>query len=367
MPSMMRIANIKIGKRHRKDMGDIRPLAASIKEMGLLHPIVVTPQGSLIAGERRRLACKMNKMTEVPVTVIDLAAIVRGEIVENTLRKDFQPSEMAAIADTLESKERKAARKRMLAGKPSGKFPEGKGQTRDKLAAELGISGRTLDKIRAVAAAAKAEPKKYDKLVEAMDGGSSIEMSFRRLKIARQAEAIRREPPQLPRRGPYRVIVADPPWPFNSNASRRGSGSYPEMSIEAIRAFPVASIAHADCILWLWTTNYHMREAFTVLDAWGFEHKAILTWAKDRFGIGNWLRGQTEHCLLATRGKPTITLTNQTTLLRAPLRAHSEKPEEFYALVESLCPAPRYAELFARRGRDGWDCHGMTALLKQVA
>ena len=122
----------------------------------------------------------------------------------------------------------------------------------------------------------------------------------------------------------------------------------------------VASIAHADCILWLWTTNAHLPVAFEVLDAWGFEHKGMLTWGKKWIGMGNWLRGQTEHCLLAVCGKPMVTLTNQSTLLEAPSRGHSRKPNEFYELVESLCPAPTggRAELFQRTPRPGWVGHG---------
>ena len=62
---------------------------------------------------------------------------------------------------------------------------------------------------------------------------------------------------------------------------------------------------------------------------------------------------------MAVRGKPIVTLTNQTTLLHAPVRAHSQKPVEFYDLVELLCPAPRYADLFSRyRHNERWDCHG---------
>ena len=49
----MRIADIQIGERHRKDMGDIEGLARSIDEIGLLHPVVVRPDGILVAGERR--------------------------------------------------------------------------------------------------------------------------------------------------------------------------------------------------------------------------------------------------------------------------------------------------------------------------
>jgi hypothetical protein len=41
------------------------------------------------------------------------------------------------------------------------------------------------------------------------------------------------------------------------------------------------------------------------------------------------------------------------------MRAHSEKPEEFYDFVEKLCPAPRYASLFHRGiSRPNWDGHG---------
>jgi N6-adenosine-specific RNA methylase IME4 len=62
---------------------------------------------------------------------------------------------------------------------------------------------------------------------------------------------------------------------------------------------------------------------------------------------------------MAVRGKPIVTLSTQTTLLRAPRRAHSQKPVEFYDLVESLCPAPRYADIFSRyRHNEKWDCHG---------
>jgi len=49
---------------------------------------------------------------------------------------------------------------------------------------------------------------------------------------------------------------------------------------------------------------------------------------------------------------------NQTTALNGPVRANSQKPDEFYKLVEGLCPAPRYAELFARSQRECWDGHG---------
>ena len=45
-----------------------------------------------------------------------------------------------------------------------------------------------------------------------MDRTGRVDGVYRRLKIARQAEQIRAEPPPLPGKGPYRAIVVDPPW-----------------------------------------------------------------------------------------------------------------------------------------------------------
>ena len=49
----MRIADIKIGERHRDNLGDVQALAESIKTTGLLHPVVVAKSGELVTGERR--------------------------------------------------------------------------------------------------------------------------------------------------------------------------------------------------------------------------------------------------------------------------------------------------------------------------
>jgi ParB family chromosome partitioning protein len=64
----MNIDQIQIGFRYRKDLGDLRSLADSIGEVGLLHPVVVTLEGRLIAGQRRLEACKSLGWTEIPVT-----------------------------------------------------------------------------------------------------------------------------------------------------------------------------------------------------------------------------------------------------------------------------------------------------------
>jgi ParB/RepB/Spo0J family partition protein len=84
-----RIAAIAVGERHRKDLGDIDGLAASIAELGLLQPVVIRPDGALIAGKRRLEAFKLLGRADIPVTVIDIDAVVKGEFAENSIRKDF--------------------------------------------------------------------------------------------------------------------------------------------------------------------------------------------------------------------------------------------------------------------------------------
>lgn len=161
--------------------------------------------------------------------------------------------------------------------------------------------------------------------------------------------------------GLFEVIVVDPPWPYGGHYDSkhyfgRVASPYGEMSIEDIIIMDIP--ATDNCILWLWTTNKFMHDAYHILEAWAFEPKSILTWFKQRTGVGYWLRGQTEHCLLAVKGKPTITHTAQGTALVEKAGAHSQKPDSFYQLVESLCPGKKL-EMF-RRGepRTGWEAHG---------
>jgi N6-adenosine-specific RNA methylase IME4 len=364
----MAISNIKVGERHRKDMGDIESLAASIAAIGMLQQIGVKPDGTLIWGERRLRAAQLLGQSDIAVNIVPIDDIARGEFAENTARKDFTLSEAVAIKRALEPLERAAAKERQReggrrGGEGSSNLPEASnGRAADKAAKVAGRGRRTLEKAEAVVDAAAAEPERFGHLLTAMAKTGRVNSPYKRLKVARQAEQIRREPPPLPGRGPYRVIVIDPPWPYeiaSEDSTIRGVWPYPTLSVSEIAAIDVASIAHEDCILWLWTTNFHMQVVFDLLKGWGFQHRTILTWAKDRMGSGDWLRGQTEHCIMAVRGKPNVTLTNESTRLDAPVRGHSEKPREFYDLVERLCPAPRYADFFSRyQHNDKWDPHG---------
>ncbi|MGD1061725.1 MAG: MT-A70 family methyltransferase [Terracidiphilus sp.] len=351
----MRIDEIQIGFRYRKELGDLRALADSIAEVGLLHPVVVTPEGRLIAGQRRLQACRQLGWTEIPVTIVDLLQAARGEAHENFVRKDLLPSEIVALKRAIEPLERREARARQ-GGRADLCHPatvaEGQGDARDKIARYLGVGRTTIDRAEAVMEAAEEDPEEYGYLVDQMDRSGKVAGAFRRLTVLKQAKELDAAPPELPT-GPFQVIVADPPWQYDTGSSL----PYPTMPLEEIKAMPVQDIADENATLWLWTTNTHLPVAFDVLTAWGFEYKTILTWVKDRMGTGEWLRGQTEHCLLGARGKPVFLHGSDGTVLEAARREHSRKPEEFYALVERTCPGGR-VELFSRQAREGWRAFG---------
>jgi N6-adenosine-specific RNA methylase IME4 len=298
-----------------------------------------------------------------------LPLALRIEIEENAQRKSLTQSELAAAQQRIVEeirKHKKPGTRTDLKSTSADVYAEV-----DRATAVVGkIFGESASHVErrlAVVEAARAEPKKFGKLMEDMDRTGRVNGAFKRLRVAKQAEAIRAEPPPMPNRGPYRVAVFDVPWPYEvrqEDVSHRAARPYPTMTLAAISALgpQVQKIMHDDFIGWFWTTNYHMRFAFDVLDAWGLEPRTILTWVKDRMGTGDWLRSQTEHCIMAIRGKPTVTLTNESTVLHAPMRGHSVKPTEFYDFVERLCPAPRYADIFSRyRHNERWDCHGNEA------
>jgi N6-adenosine-specific RNA methylase IME4 len=220
------------------------------------------------------------------------------------------------------------------------------------LARYLGVGRTTIERAEAVVEAAEEEPEEYGYLVEQMDRSGKVAGAFRRLTVLRQAKELDAVPADLPT-GPFQVIVADPPWRYDSGNNL----PYPTMDIEDIKAMPVEEIADDNAILWLWTTNAHLRVAFDVVEAWGFEYRTLLTWVKDRMGTGEWLRGQTEHCMLAVRGKPVFISGTHTTVLQAARREHSRKPEEFYLLVDATCAGGK-VELFSRERRNGWQTFG---------
>lgn len=112
-----------------------------------------------------------------------------------------------------------------------------------------------------------------------------------------------------------------------------------------------------------WRANTHLANGLLVMESWGFEYKSTITWCKDRFGLGQYYRGQTEHCLFGVRGRLPYRITEEgrraqgATVIYAARMAHSAKPPEMRSVIERVSHPPQL-ELFARTNTAGWDVWG---------
>jgi ParB family chromosome partitioning protein len=101
----IRVEDIKVKKRVRKDLGDINPLMESMKKYGLLAPLIVDKSFELIAGRRRLEAARLLGWQTISVTVFDRDDEVEKleiEVEENVVRKDFSIDELADGYSSLE-------------------------------------------------------------------------------------------------------------------------------------------------------------------------------------------------------------------------------------------------------------------------
>lgn len=199
----------------------------------------------------------------------------------------------------------------------------------------------------------------------------------------------------------YRTVVADPPWDYAGKTPPWRSSSrqtYELMPLKDICDLPVHTVVSSNAHLYLWAVLPMMKEAYQVVEAWGFTAETMLTWCKPGVGLGGGYRGNTEHLIVARKGwssvNPTCSLcggrsrgsskclcdhpdwrvkgqrladsacakaafrtTANGTWYQSPRGAHSRKPSLFMEMIERMSHPP-YLEMFAREKRDGWDVWG---------
>lgn len=161
------VASIRVGNRHRAELGDIEVLAASIKRDGLLQPITVTPDGFLVCGARRLAALKMLGIKTVNVWVRSGLSDRLGQLLaeqdDNVLHKPLTALEAATLYRELNEVMAEDAARRQEESRFSatnqpgqedsaGKFrtpSEPTGRAKEQAAAMIpgGASYRTYDKI----------------------------------------------------------------------------------------------------------------------------------------------------------------------------------------------------------------------------
>ncbi len=374
--------------RVRKDLGDMPLLTESINRAGLLQPILVTPDGAGYAGYRRWLACKSLGWERIPAHVaprarfraimeIDPNYLANAEVEENTVRKEFTPSELARIHERYLEEEKIAARERQRGGgrrggsgeAPSNLDEASSGKAFDRACARISIKPTTMRKIKAAWDARDAQPE----IIAKMDRDGKVDGPYKELCRLQQLEQVHDVPPPT---GHYRTIVIDPPWPVDKMHPSEGEYpllAYPLMTLPEIEA-KVGEILEqcaekSGCHIYLWTTHSMLAEAFKLFEAWGVTYKSrLLSWEKvDAEGKplgGNpnmSFRPMTEFVLFGGFGSLPLKHVAIRSHFKGLRREHSRKPSEFYEIVEEASPGP-YLDVFGRGGRGSdWTSWGLEA------
>jgi N6-adenosine-specific RNA methylase IME4 len=236
--------------------------------------------------------------------------------------------------------------------------------TKKEVAKIAGVSHDTIHKVKNIEAKADEETKQ--KLSE---GEISINAAYNDLKKKEKKEKRKQELAQQKLQienndlpiidAKFDLLVLDPPWNYGREydpESSRVANPYPEMTTEEIKAIELPN--KDDSIIWLWTTQQFIQDAFSVLNHWGYSYKGILTWNKKKMGMGHWFRMQCEFCLLGIKGNPLWDVKDMRDIIEEPRREHSRKPDLFYKMIDEKFEYLSKIEYFSREKRDGWFVYG---------
>jgi len=167
----------------------------------------------------------------------------------------------------------------------------------------------------------------------------------------------------------YRIILADPPWPYNSRRMVMENGKtiigiedeYQTIGMDEMCNLPIQDICDKNCLLYLWATGPKMKEAFRLMDSWGFKYVTMaFVWDKRIPNPGYYSCSQIEYVMVGKKGKcPKRIKTNTRQLYTKPRTKHSKKPEAIQDMIDNHWEDCEKLELFARRYRPGWDCLGL--------
>jgi N6-adenosine-specific RNA methylase IME4 len=362
---------------------ELDELVADIREHGLHEPVVIY-ESRILDGRNRYRAC-MAAGVEPTFTAYQGDDPVGYVISLNLRRRHLDESQRAMVAaklatlklgdnqhseglpigrgsDLLNVGERSVARAREVQehGAPELVRAVERGEVSVSTAADVA----TLPKAeqQEIVARGKREILEAAKAIRGEEARKRYEA-----RIARNLEISARNSP-MEKGQRYPVILADPPWDYRlyneeSGSSRAAAEHYPTMKLGEICELPVSDLATEAAVLFLWTTGPCLKEAFGVLRAWGFQYKSQLVWIKDKIGLGHFVRGKHELLLVATKGDMPCPLpaNRPDSVIAAPRREHSRKPEASYAIIERMYPDLPKIELFARHARPGWDAWGNEA------
>jgi len=255
------------------------------------------------------------------------------------------------------------------------------GETYQKAKEDTGYSTQTLWTAKCVAAdfescsrlqdlswghhhavASLESPEREEWLEKALEGDGEKKWSRDELRRKLRAHKLLSSPP-LPD-DKYNLIYADPPWRYG----REGVQGYGDADVhyatlevqEMIEKFDVENLADDNAVLFLWATSPLIENAFELIQGWGFTYKAMFIWDKVKHNMGHYNSIRHELLLLCLKGSfpPESNELHDSVIEIDRTETHSEKPEYFRQLIESMYPSAKKIELFARSHHEGWQAWG---------
>jgi N6-adenosine-specific RNA methylase IME4 len=342
-------------------------LVVDIGGYGQREPIW-TYQGKIIDGRNRYKACSLLGIEPQYKEWSGEGSLVGLVISLNLKRRHLTGSQKAACAVEIEKQFAEETRKRQAHGMTApGKtlverFPEAIERARDEAGKILGVSGRYVSDAKTLKERAPAI------FAQVQSGEKTIPQAKKELRHEELKTSIPAFPGQK-----YRVLYIDPPWKYGDQLvmDRYGAAErhYPTLSIQELcdltdpQGRRVVEVAEDNAVLFLWVTSPLLSECWAVIRAWGFEYKASFVWDKEQHNWGHYNSVRHEFLLVCTRGSclPDVPTLKDSVQSIPKTSKHSEKPEEFRAIIDELYPHGKRIELFARgnyQEDEDWDVWG---------
>ncbi|MCX6623654.1 MAG: MT-A70 family methyltransferase [Acidobacteria bacterium] len=333
-------------------------LEANILADGCRDALVVwAEQGLLVDGHNRFQICKKHGL---PFALAEMSFADREAACDwidgNQLgRRNLGPDQMSILRGRRYNRTKKAqgGRSDRTFGEDTLSTPK----TAEMLAAQHGVTERTIRRDGKRAEYFEQLVQTHPEQAQAVLDG---EKRLNEVKRVTRLDAVR-EAAALPG-AKYRVLLCDPPWKYGDGLTEAYGGTqfhYPSMSIAELSALGIPSICEPNAVLFLWATSPMLREALEVCGAWNFQYKAMFVWDKIKHNMGHYNSVRHELLLICTRG---TCLPDVPELIDSVVSidrtGHSEKPEEFRAIIDKLYPHGKRVELFARKAAEGWDRWG---------
>lgn len=336
---------------------DYQAFRADIAARGIRVPLEITARDVVLDGRQRLRASRELELASVPVRVVQVEDEIDYMLRAAIFCRHLSASQRAALVVELEAyhqlrREARQRRRANLRNATEGAELPPRGKTREQASRWAGVSPRTVQDAETVRAHDTA-------LFERVKRGEiAADVAARRIRRTLRDQALPQTPP-LPE-GPFQLLYADPAWQFgHPDGPHAPENHYPTIPLDELKTLNVP--AADDAVLFLWAVSALLPQALHVIEAWGFTHKTGAFWDKCSIGPGVWFRNEHEQLLLATRGNwpPPEPEDRVSSIIRAPRRAHSQKPEQVYELIERMYPQATKLELFARgKPRAGWAAWG---------